>query len=175
MPPNLNIYCLTRRRDAETVNIFLDRYVDRPHSEDREGVALMVRKLDAPSDSDGVQDYEWEHAPTLTHAVQRGLDYPRRSFALYLKPKRPEIAGAVLGFTSDDQLVLGLSVDDESERPENLERAKELLSGLAEEFNGHHGLILVEEPPPHSEDVFQRKADDSHALCLYSCVWRRET
>lgn len=60
MPPNLDIYCLTKRRDADTINSFLDRYVDRAQNEDREDEELMIRRLDAPAHSDEMQDYEWE-------------------------------------------------------------------------------------------------------------------
>lgn len=171
MPPNLDIYCLTKRRDADTINSFLDRYVDRVQSEDREGEELMIRKLDAPADSDEMEDYEWEPALTLSHAVWRGLEYPRRAFNIYLKAKRRDIDQAILGFTTDDQLVLGLSIDDE-EKPENLECAKELLFLLAEDYGCHRGLILVEQPPPNSEEMFVRQPDDPHSFCLYSCVWQ---
>ncbi|MBD2018652.1 hypothetical protein H6F43_00440 [Leptolyngbya sp. FACHB-36] len=128
----------------------------------------MIRKLDAPANSDGEQDYEWEPALTLSHAVRRGLEYPRRSFNLYLKAKQQDLDQAILGFTTDDRLVLGLSIDDAEERPENLERAKELLSLLAEEYGCHRGLILVEQPPPNSEEMFVRQPDDPHSICLYS-------
>ncbi len=174
MPPNLDIYCLTKRRDADTINSFLDRYVDRAQSEDREDEELMIRKLDAPADSDGMQDYEWEPALTLSHAVRRGLEYPRRSFNIYLKAKRQDIDQAVLGFTTDDQLVLGLSIDDGEERPENLERAKELLSLLAEDYGCHRGLILVEQPPPDREETFVRQPDEPNSFCLYSRSWQRQ-
>lgn len=174
MPPALDIYCLTKRRDADTINRFLDRFVNRSESEDREDEELMIRKLDAPAGSDGEQDYEWELALTLSHAVQRGLAYPRRSFNLYLKAKQQDIDQAILGFTTDDQLVLGLSIDDAEEKPENLERAKELLSLLTEDYGGYRGLILVEQPPPNSEEMFVRQPDDPYSFCLYSYAWQRQ-
>lgn len=174
MPPALDIYCLTKRRDADTINSFIDRFMDPSESEDREDEELMIRKLDAPPCADGEQDYEWELALTLSHALQRGLAYPRRSFNLYLKAKQQDIDQVILGFTTDDQLVLGLSIDDAEEKPENLERAKELLSLLAEDYGGHRGLILMEQPPPNSEEMFVQQPDDPYGFCLYSCAWQRQ-
>jgi hypothetical protein len=174
LPPNLDIYCLTKRRDADTINSFLDRYVDRAQSEDREDEELMIRRLDAPAHSDGMRDYEWEPALTLSHTVHRGLGYPRRSFNMYLKAKEHDIDQAILGFTTDDQLVLGLSIDDAEHRPENFARAKELLSLLAEDYGCHRGLILAEQPPPNCEEKFVRQPDDPYGFCLYSCAWQRQ-
>lgn len=174
MPPNLDIYCLTKHREADTINRFLEHYVDRARSENREDEELMIRKLDAPANSDREQDYEWKPALTLSHAVQRGLAFPRRSFNIYLQAKQQDMDHATLGFTMDDQLVLGLSMDDAEEKPENLERAKELLALLAEEYGCHRGIILVEQPPPNSEEMFVRQPDDPCGFCLYACVWQRQ-
>ncbi len=42
MPPNLDIYGLTKHRDAATIDKFLDAYVDRAASEDRGDEELML-------------------------------------------------------------------------------------------------------------------------------------
>ncbi|WP_373540537.1 hypothetical protein [Chamaesiphon sp.] len=55
----------------------------------------------------------------------------------------------------------------------NLVKARELLSSLGEDFGGHRGLIVVDEPPPENEEVFQRIRVESYRLCLYSCVWHK--
>ena len=92
--------------------------------------------------------WEWEPAGTLSQVIQQGLDRPRRHFAVYLKPKRAELTNVILGFTADDQLVLGLSIDDEGMRPENAAKAKELLYPLIGQYRCHLGMIAVEQPPP---------------------------
>ena len=56
---------------------------------------------------------EWEAAVSLRHVVQRGLDYPRRAFTVYLRSKDPDIQEVTLSFTVDDGLILGVSVDAE--------------------------------------------------------------
>ncbi len=66
-----------------------------------------------------------------------------------------ELTSVILGFTADDQLVLGLSIDDEGMRPENETKAKDLLHRLAEQYGCHLGLVTVEEPPPRDESAFR--------------------
>lgn len=172
MPPNLDIYCLTTSRNDETINTFLDTYSDRAKCEDRGDEELMIRKLDAPLDSDRQQDYDWEPTATLSLALQRGLEYPRRSFSIYLEANSPEIAGVILAFSEDDQLILGLSIDDEGEKTENLKIAKDLLHKLVEEYDCHMGLILVESPPPFSQEMFQKKIEAPYdSFFLYSFIW----
>jgi len=53
-----------------------------------------------------------------------------------------------LGFTIDDQVIFGISLDDEGAKPENLARAKKLLHEMVEAFQGRSAFIGVETPPP---------------------------
>ncbi|GCE23555.1 hypothetical protein [Dictyobacter kobayashii] len=64
----------------------------------------------------------------------------------------------ILRFTSDDQLILGVAIDDEGAKPENEKRAKELFVQLVEEYACHMGIILVEQSPPQSEMSFYASA-----------------
>lgn len=172
MPPDLDIYCLTKLRNAETIDRFIDLYVDRVLSEDREDEELMIRRLDVPLDfDDGYLAFEWELAHTLSHSIQRGLDYPRRCFTIYLKSKQIEFTHVILHFTADDHIILGLSIDDAGAQPENLERAKLLLNSLRADYQGERGLILAEHPPPASEQIFKKINEESNGWCLYSCAW----
>ena len=175
MPPNLDIYCLTKHRNMDTINRFLDRYVDRAASEDRGDEELMMRPLDMSNFTNTFESYDWEPALTLTNSIQRGLDYPRRSFSVYLTTLIPERAemGGVLHFTDDDQLVLGLSFDDEGALPENESRAKLLLAELAKEFECHLGLVTVEVPPPSNEAEF--RAEAGKPLTVFFCDFTQDT
>ena len=105
------------------------------------------------SGEDAWEAWEWEPAQTLSHCVERGLAYPRRAFRIYLKPKSSGIDRAILSFTRDDQLVLGLPIPDQGEESEA--RSKLLLQQLAKEFQCHLGAVAVEEPPPGDEVEFQ--------------------
>ena len=157
MPPSLDIYALVRRRDAATVNRFIDLYVDRARSEDRADEELMIVSLGAsPSQSShrfpGREPaYDWEPALTLTHVIERGLQHPRRAFTVYLSSRHEGNGSVVLCFTTDDQLILGLSIDDEGKKPETKAVAVSMLDRLMVEFDGPLGIILVEIPPPMSE------------------------
>lgn len=171
----LDVYGLTRQRNASTLNRFLDEYVDRAANADRGDEELMLEPLNAHSDeterqqgAEGQWEWEWEPSRTLAHILERGLAYPRRAFTAYLTclPACHEagIERAILGFTRDDQLVLGLSVstgehmqEDDWEAGET--RAHELLAHFADAYRCHLGLILLETPPPSSEAEFQQPSE----------------
>ena len=118
MPPNLDIYGLTKYRDLNTINAFLDLYVDRAASEDRGDEELMLLPLFPDAHPDKLENYDCEPARTLSNIIQRGLDFPRRSFSVYLKSRQSDIHSIILSFTSDNQLILGLSIDYWNELPE---------------------------------------------------------
>ena len=160
MPPDLDVYVLTPSRDKETLERFVNQYVDREKSEDRGDEELMMLPMDVDTavpthKSDlKIEEYDWEPAYTLSHILERGLQTPPRAFAVYLKPIDDTLHQITLCFTVDNQLVLGLSFDDAGMRPENEARAKKLLNVLMAQFKGDLGLITVEEPPPFSTEEF---------------------
>ena len=141
----LDIYCLTKHRDLETVNRFLDTYVDRSASENREMEQLYLTPLPPISEKIGIRAHCGEPALTLSNCIESGLEEPRRSFCLALESKVEAIHGATLAFTIDDQLVLGLALDDTTDRVMAMPHAKRLLHRLADEFDCHLGLIASEQ------------------------------
>lgn len=166
----LDVYGLTRRRDATTLNRFLDEYVDRAANADRGDEDLLLEPLGGRSDSE-LMTWESEPSRTLTHMVERGLDYPRRAFTIYLKPLAAHlevgIERVIVGFTRDDQLVLGMTVftghdmrEDEEEAGE--EQAHDLLTHFSDAYQCYLGLILSETPPPLSEAEFREPGDSYH-------------
>ncbi len=158
----LDVYGLTRQRDVATLNRFLDEYVDRAASADRGDEELMLEPLNVrPGESEGPEgQWEWEPSRTLSHILVRGLAHPRRAFTAYLTClpvcQQTGIERAILGFTRDDQLVLGLSFDGGQEEADEEARAHELLAHLATAYRCHLGLILLEAPPPLSEAEFRQ-------------------
>ena len=108
----------------------------------------MLLAPDSSGQPSSDDHWEWEPSKSLTHIVERGLEFPRRAFSVYLKARNPSLTGAILAFDVDNQVIFGLSIDDEGARPENLERAKTLLHEMAHAFQATHGFIGVEEPPP---------------------------
>jgi hypothetical protein len=158
VPPDLDMYGLTKRRNAATIGRFLDEYVDRTASEDRGDEELMLEPLLPTQDGTDFDAVEWEPALTLSHIIERGLAFPRRAFTVYLTPKQKDLTSVTLSFTSDDQLVLGVSFDDAGAKPENEGRAREILTQLMEGYGCHCGLIQVYDPPPRNETEFRARA-----------------
>ncbi len=163
MPPLLDIYALTSQRDVLMIDQFLDEYVDREASEDRGDEELMIMSLPTKVGTDD-HGFVWEPARSLTHIIERALAYPRRAFAVYLVSKRPGIDRVILGFTEDNQVVLGLSIDDEGMKPENEREARSLLQRLGAQHPCRLGLVLVEEPPPLSEERFRLAGTGERAV-----------
>lgn len=170
----LDVYGLTRQRDAATLSHFLDEYVDRAANADRGDEELLLVPLDArPEETE--RQWKWEVEPSLTlaHILERGLAYPRRAFTAYLTClpacQQAGIERAILGFTRDDQLVLGLSVSispDEADEEADEARAHELLTHLAQAYRCHLGLVLLETPPPLSEAEFRQPAETLRVVFL---------
>src|SRR4051794_35298208 len=121
--PQLDIYGLTHRRNFETINQFIDDFVGREANEDRGDEELMMDPLDRTA-GDSLDSYDWEPAISLTHIIEVGLRQPPRAFTVYLKANHAEFDRAILSFTSDNQLILSASIEDEGAIPGNLVRAK---------------------------------------------------
>jgi hypothetical protein len=84
MPPALDAYLLTRHRDKETIERFLDDYVDRAVSEDYIGEEFSVLPLTYKEGSSESWEWEWVPASTLEDIVRYGLSKPPRAF--YINP-----------------------------------------------------------------------------------------
>lgn len=163
MPPNLDVYVISAARDLETIERFLNAYVDRAESEDRGDEELMVLALDSSGTPSCGDDWDWEPSKSLTHIVERGLEFPRRAFSAYLKTLNTSLAGAILAFDVDNQVIFGVSMDDEGAKAENLERAKNLLNEMAQMLGATHGFIGVEQPPP-----LRGKSEPPPTVLVYS-------
>ncbi len=92
--------------------------------------------------------WDWEPSKSLTHSVERALEFPRRAFAAYLKTLDTSLTGGILAFDVENRVIFGLSIDDEDGKAENLERGKALLDEMGPEVGGDSRFIGVEEPPP---------------------------
>jgi hypothetical protein len=148
MPPNLDVYVVSEARDRETIERFLTTYVNRVACEDRGDEQLMILPLNASEYPRDMDVWEWEPSKSLTHVVERGLEYPRRAFSVHLKTLDSTLEGAILAFTSDNRVIFSVSLDDEGAKPENLNRAKTIMHELARTFGARSGFIGVEMLPP---------------------------
>ncbi len=164
MAPNIDIYVLSKIRTAEILYKFLGLYVDRNKSENRKDEQLMIYKLDSNGKSDSDNNYEGEPALTLSNSIKRALDFPRRSFTIYLDSKRNDIDRVILSFTTDDKIIFGLSIDYENESKQNIEKANQLLEELLKNFNCNMGFFSVELPPSRNEKLFIKESKYRHIL-----------
>jgi hypothetical protein len=159
MPPFLDVLVLTARRDMATIDAFLGAHVDRQRSEDRGDEELMVVPLDGMAPST-LAEHEWYPAGTLSRVIAFGLSRPSRAFWIYVEPSDPTIAAATLGFTRDDKLVVGVSIDDPHEEPANEQRATALLAELMQAYDAIVGMVTVEAPVPLTEDEMRGRRGD---------------
>jgi hypothetical protein len=166
MPPYMEIYGLTRRRDVQTVNRFIDEYINRELSEGRGDEELFIEPV--YSDKTYV-DYYSELAHTLTHIVERGLTLEGDAFYVTLRAKDENFIGATLGFTHDDLLIIGVYIEDAMMPPENLPRGKSILRRLMQDYDCHWGIMMAETPPPMSETDFEEW--EQHPMT--DCVMKR--
>ena len=117
MPPSLDIYVISPARNVEAIERFLSTYVDRAASENRGDEELMMLVLDSSGQPTTGDDWEWEPSKSLTHIIERGLQFPPRAFSVSLKTRDSSLAGAILAFDVDNHVIFGLSMDDEGANP----------------------------------------------------------
>ena len=163
MPPYLNIYVLTPRRDREAIDSFLSAFVDVAASEDLGDTELMMLPLGHTGPLDGLDvTWEWRPCSTLSEAIQIGLGPPPRAFTLALKSCLEGIHHPTLTFTRDQQLLLGVAVEDDHPRAEPA--ADVILGEMMLEFGATCGLIGAELAPPMDEDALRALAASRHGV-----------
>jgi hypothetical protein len=150
MPPCLDTYVWIDGRSQSTIAAFLERYVDIERSADRGGEELMMLPLafNGAEDDLALDDWEWVPVATLDDILAAGLAQPPRAFRVYLHTRDEDLCGAILCFTTDGGMVLGLSVDDPLNEPARLAVARSRLEQLSASFGARRGWIVGEEPPP---------------------------
>lgn len=95
--------------------------------------------------------------------------YVNDGFVIYLGPtvKRPSIKCAIINFTIDQKMVLGLSIDaysdDMEEQPNELAKQTEAAK-LKTLFSTEQVLCVWETPPPDSEKEFRKMLTSQNTL-----------
>lgn len=153
MPPCLDAYVVSGSREREVLEQFLSHYVNRAASEDRGNEELMLLPLGLASPPPGFDAWEWLPARTLENILDVALAIPFRAFTVYLKAASSEHYGASLTFTSDGQVILGVSLDDDGSDGV-FERAKAEVQFMAKHYHGHSGCVVLEAAPPLSTEDF---------------------
>lgn len=149
MPPCLDVYALTRERNRACIDRFLARFVDHDRSRDGIGGELMVLPLGREDDEDSLPLAAWDYVQvsSLDEVIDLGLDVPCRAFRVYLPSSGPW-KQAILSFTTDCRLIVGVSVDDPLGLPGPRSEASQLMADLVDLVDGEHGWVVAEEAPP---------------------------
>jgi hypothetical protein len=163
MPPHLDIFAVTKHRDRQTIDRFLDEYVDRPLSEDRRGQELTFYRPQYPGSVKKFHTTQ-ETVFSLTDLLARGLKHSDWAFEFYLASKLKKTIGASLAFTLDGKVVLGVTLDDSDEdnpmggSREVGRRARKLLKRLLAEFDCEQAMIATEQSAL-ADGLFVRKEE----------------
>ncbi len=141
MPDRFDVFALAPRRDAKTIESFLQQWAPKGRHE-RGWLALG-----------------WS-AKTLEEALSAGLSDAKLAFIVEIEPrdhKLPTLARVV--FTRDGRLILGLSVDDDEPGDAALRFTRELMSAF-QAAGFEKGLISQDDPPPETAEHFAKLIAD---------------
>lgn len=172
MPSTIDLYGLTKYRQESYIFQFLDTYVDRAAEEERQDEELMIMPIESTSGLTEPSGWDWEPARTLSHVIQRGLDIPLRAFTVYVASKHNSVQHAVISFTSDEQLILGLTINDRQKGVDTV--AGGLLVQIMEQYRCHLGLIIAEMPPPSNQAEFQSLANHPRTILFHGELTLRD-
>lgn len=163
MQPYIDIYTLTYHRNKETIERFLSDFTDRQAIEDqKDGELMLLTKGKTSNELAGANEYVWMKAITVTNSIEIGLSEPDNCFTLYLASNQLEIDLAILTFTQDNKLILGLSIfeyKDEKETLDNYGLARELRDRLQSNFHGVKSYFGLEAAPVYTETKFDKEME----------------
>ena len=137
------IYVLVENRSLALINIFLDRFL--PHRQE------MASEYEVPQYSDNPEMLFKKASEVMELCEQNGSEVQ----AIYwTSTSGGEPRCAMVFYTSDGAMVLGLSTDDGSlEEP--------LLAQMIKFCRSSEGLINYEEPPPQTKVEFRRAVENA--------------
>ena len=156
--PYIDIYTLTNSRDKQTIETFLSNYTDREAIEDQKDGELMIlpdgkNRKNINSDD----EYICTKAISVTNSINIGLSDPKNCFTMYLSSNKPDIDLAILTFTQDGKLILGLSIfeyqDDES-TIDNYKLAETICKKIEKDYFGVYSYYGLEASPADNIEEF---------------------
>lgn len=159
--PYIDIYTLTYHCDKETIERFLNEFTDRKAIEDQgDGELMMLPKGKIHQELKSPDDYVWIKAESVTNSINIGLSDPENCFTLYFISNIPDIDYALVSFTQDGKLILGLSVlayRDDNGILDNYGFASKLMNHLQSDFDGVYSYFGLEAPPAVDEEAFLKE------------------
>lgn len=139
MPPNCDIYVATATRTSEMVNSFLDKFAHKCRE--------LAQLYELPYQSEEIRLTFNSAAETVEYLIA----HPSEHYVIYWVPSEENLADyAIVGFTTDGGMILGLSCDEEDERLHD-----ELGTSLKSFVDAEDYLCLFETPPPSTMKEFR--------------------
>jgi hypothetical protein len=159
MPPFYDIYGISKSRDKETIELFLNFYCQRELIENFEGKGVEVAIYS--NEKYGVKE-TYIPVNTLSEVIDYGLSRPNLGFAFYIGTKsnyKKDIDGVILKFTFDDKIIFGISIEensltDEGQLIDNYDKALEIQKEIQELTNSTKTCIQFEYAPADDEEEF---------------------
>ena len=148
MPPCLDAFAITNSRTKQVLDRFVERFVSPDFSTGRQGEQVNALPLGSEQHPEQLDDYDWFPAESVEQVISLGLAQPWRGFAAHFHPADDRFCDAIIAFTTDGQLVLGLGIDDANESDDNVQFAKSTALRLAGECSAHTAIVGEELPPP---------------------------
>lgn len=155
MPPYYDIYGLSKERNKETVEKFLNYFAFRDKIEIRNGQEIAVYKN---------EKYKTEETctpiSTLTEVINFGIENQNIGFAFYISDNLKEgINHIILKFTFDGKIIFGISVEEKKRAEngnliDNYEKALAIEKTIAELTNATKTSIQFEYAPSDDEEEF---------------------
>lgn len=108
---------------------------------------VLPLSCEEAEDSLSLADWDWVPVTRLDEIIEFGLAVPCRAFRAYLHSLAPW-QQAILVFTTDCRLIVGVSVDDPLNLPGPRAEASQLMMELIQLVGGEHGWVVGEMPPP---------------------------
>jgi hypothetical protein len=138
MPPCVDLYVWVPVCEPQTLNGFIDRYVDVTEPGDDRLPAFVRAYITQDADQ-----ADWAAIAELSPSGE-----PADGFSLYLNAVAHY--GAIITITQEGAAVLGLSLDDPDASPEVMRVAEALLNQLRTEFAAPAGCAGTELPSARS-------------------------
>jgi hypothetical protein len=157
MSPCYDIYGLSKNRNRQTIENFLNHFCYRDKIEDREGQEIFVYSN---------EKYKIEEVctpiKTMTEVIDYGLLNRNHGFAFYISDhlkNEVSINQIILKFTYDGKMIFGVSVDERirinsGDLIDNFEKAQAIEKKIAELTGSTKTSIQFEYAPSDDEDEF---------------------
>jgi hypothetical protein len=146
-----DVYGLSRKRDAATIERFLHHFCYRDQLE-----PLVDQWLQVWVKGTGFLDEVERPLTTVDELVTYAVQHPTHCFVWYQQfALRGDIKSVILKFTYDEQIVFGISLaEGQADGTDNFAWALQVEAAIRQLTEAHKHYIAVEYPPADDEQEF---------------------